>query len=669
MEQILTVSVQTQESSTVSYRVSSQPPLVTWSCVSRDARVRQFAALTLSSTEHSVREFTFNELGGNEDDKEKGVLVVVIRTMPVFPTSSKRTRSQLTLPEFNFTQLGRSPLKDARTAHRNTHHVTPPIAQQVDVLDADPKSAVADVSSISSREHGKRASSPLKEAQPAKRRRQDGSDSENQSATPSPMTTVTSLPEISEPTPVPPFNFSNVSSSPSKHNTSLQPNSIPLPKDIPDTVVDHDQVSHKIPVSHTQDNSQCVPLVTVVSTLQQSDSVMGDTTDVFLSPNKWHHQPRTVGSSSCTSGSTSSSDDPVIMSPKEKAISGSADSPSTVPFIDFNRIPPSPSKLRERLNIVSISSSDSTSCPSDHGDVRMVDPIPVPAVPSSSSSSPPPPPPPPLPLPPTPPLSGMPSSPSLGTRAVASMLSHKAVPYTPTSPLTPLPLTPHSPGPNHSSQPQTPSPIPPSSQERNLNLITVDDDPTPRPIQRVKSIPVPVPPRSQSKCNTVSASPSRIPSPEVALASRPVTPSKSVTEARSRPVTPSASTSTSTSTSMSRLPRPSVAPGTRPSSRALKPEEPAESANKPKEKKPRSKAKTKVVVPLGGRMTRSAALRQQEIKRKEEIRASSSSESFVCFPASLRWSGQRISNLTCHGCLDQSRNLFRLRAALLRALL
>ncbi|KAI0918908.1 hypothetical protein AcV5_001967 [Taiwanofungus camphoratus] len=67
----------------------------------------------------------------------------------------KRTRSQLTLPEFDINKLGRSPLKDARTAARNNHH----ISSNVVISCADSEDEIL----LSPRKQPKRPSSPLKD--------------------------------------------------------------------------------------------------------------------------------------------------------------------------------------------------------------------------------------------------------------------------------------------------------------------------------------------------------------------------------------------------------------------------------------------------------------------------------------------------------------------------
>lgn len=522
---------------------------------------------------------------------------MVIKAMPPLPSNSKRTRSQLTLPEFNFKQLGRSPLKDARTAHRNTQHLTPPTAQHLDVSDTDHKYPVPDHFLFPSKEHGKRGSSPLKEAQPAKRRKHDGTESENDSATSSPNTTVTALPESLVPY-LSSSSPSNGPSSPPMHDASLQHNlTILSPKDIPSIFVDNDQVLDNIPAHLPQDTAHISLLETVDSTIGQVVSATvsdGGTAVAARPPGEGHeedHRPESIaeGSRSCGPHSMSFKEDPAPNSVTKKASNVLPNISTSVPFIDFNRIPPSPSKLKDRFHFVSIPSSRTTSSPLNDSDIFMTEPLGSPAS--------------------LPPMSSVtPSSPSLNIRVAPSSSSHDAPPSASMSPLTPLPSTPHPSEAYLPSHPQTPSPLPPQSQGREVDSIMTDDDPTPRPIRRVMNIP-----------QSAHAAPlSRAPSPENGALSGPATPSRSVNGSRSRPVTPSAS--------ISRLPRPSIA---RPSE-AQHTEQPIDKPKeKEKEKKPRSKGKVKVIVPLGGRMTRSAALRQQEIKRKEEMRASSSSES--CF--------------------------------------
>lgn len=517
--------------------------------------------------------------------------------MPVFPSTSKRTRSQLTLPEFNFKQLGRSPLKEARTAHRNTQHPTPPSSQLSNVIEADPKLSFAEETALALAERGKRASSPLKETQPAKRRKQDGSDSENQSSnTPSPaMNSNTHLPSVLDPT-IPSITFSNVHSSPSKHNISQHHDPIPLLQDISSTgTIDHGQVLHSIPEPHLQDNLQYIPLAQGASAMQQHDSEMTTAgTNTLHSSTKGHDPVQDAKAAPVVNPfDFASLQDLSVSGSATKTSSTAANSPAPIPFIDFNRMPPSPSKIR-RLDFVAISPSNTGACSSRDFDISMAE-LTVRSSPPSSPT-----------------LPARPSSPSPDARATPSSIPPEPLLYTPMSPLTPVPSSsPQRTADSSSSRPQTPSPLPPSSKIRDLDSNMTDDDPTPRPIQRIANM----------EPHNVSTAPSRpkIPSPGHHTVSRPTTPSKRASEARSRPVTPPASTS--------RLPRPSIAPGTRPPER--QPPTPGKSPDRPQEKakKPRSKGKARAAAPLGGRMTRSQALRQQEIRRKEEIKASGSSKS------------------------------------------
>ncbi|KAI0072423.1 hypothetical protein K474DRAFT_399199 [Panus rudis PR-1116 ss-1] len=87
--------------------------------------------------------------------------------------NSKRTRSQLTLPDFNFDLVGRSPLKDARTALRNPGNNTPPNFRTAHAEnDAAGVMDEKEEKDLSDGQQQKRPASPFKQTVPPTEREQ-----------------------------------------------------------------------------------------------------------------------------------------------------------------------------------------------------------------------------------------------------------------------------------------------------------------------------------------------------------------------------------------------------------------------------------------------------------------------------------------------------------------
>lgn len=94
--------------------------------------------------------------------------------------SSRRTRSQLALPDIDINQLARSPLKDARQAFRNNQSLQTTSESETFLLSPVSQTASEPLFSPTHR-HSKRPSSPWKEERDFKRPRHDDSREENRS--------------------------------------------------------------------------------------------------------------------------------------------------------------------------------------------------------------------------------------------------------------------------------------------------------------------------------------------------------------------------------------------------------------------------------------------------------------------------------------------------------